>query len=876
MQNVNYSEKLKRRFTENGGKLFFVDGSKARAFSAVSSILAPQKPASFLCVTANASAAKQIKSALGKQFDLTVIDSFEKFERLYREINDDVKNAMVNAGLFKAKFPYVLVTLSSDDGAVLNREIGKTAGKAGEYNDGDAAGYCISDFLTSASYDTVVVDEVYKMFDFSVVDRERVESMIPQKYERIDLFGNVYFTGVCHSYKKLSRLVDSAERAIVISDVIVDRDIISLYAGLSLVHTGFSYKEAKAFAASHARDIIAEIDEVCGSASYCPSDSTILSLCLQRAKGSNQIVPSDLETLGDYFTGNLNFMTQEEKFLRIIYSQAKKKFSMNVASNEVIIRTLDNDATIAGAFCDVFFDDEVKGDIEKSLTTSHVAKMTAEEVGSMLEIFQKYAELCDFCDIENNCRVIRIYHEDSGFEDLVRRSRPKFDRIEDSYSASYRGDDMIFKCIAVKNLRDSGELKLPLLIVSNDKSSAVCEQLRKVSGINTIEFDPSQSAVGADQSVVMTYDDLGAVANYMDFGSVVFYDVIADINLLDTYVKKALDLGKNCNAVVLSTYDNISGLLIDMWQDSWFDSKNKVLPIRNTEVYIKGDTALDYNNVVCELDVLYESYKGLVDGSYNGDIKELAKEFSEAISEFTLNVSTPIGEICSDFDYFRQISGHYANVFANSMSIATEGRAVFAEKRGVPVTQKRKPKNAKTPYEVEYQKNTAIFNICSKQLHETCDYKNNDCVSCQYFGKYMINDLALFTSSVKGFFKETVRIMNALEKQKLRDRMNLIINSMGDDSTESDVTIDDIKYASKEANTALDVMLSKRFKNSDGIYYVDYSLVFDVRELVQSIYSKLFGKYYKDLIKIFDKATNKMQTAFETAAQSAKQSLGTL
>ena len=117
--------------------------------------------------------------------------------------------------------------------------------------------------------------------------------------------------------------------------------------------------------------------------------------------------------------------------------------------------------------------------------------------------------------------------------------------------------------------------------------------------------------------------------------------------------------------------------------------------------------------------------------------------------------------------------------------------------------------------------------------------------------------------------------MTALEKQKLKDRMNLIINSTGDETTESDVTIDEIKEASKTANLALEA-LTKKYKNEGVIYYVSYSTVFDVREAVQSIYARLFGKYYNQLIKIFDKATNKMKTAFDTAGQSAKQSLGTL
>ena len=74
MQNVNYSEKLKARFAENGGKLFFADGFKNRAFTAVKEILSSEESLTSVCVVDGIQTAEQVKTALYEGASDSIVD----------------------------------------------------------------------------------------------------------------------------------------------------------------------------------------------------------------------------------------------------------------------------------------------------------------------------------------------------------------------------------------------------------------------------------------------------------------------------------------------------------------------------------------------------------------------------------------------------------------------------------------------------------------------------------------------------------------------------------------------------------------------------------------------------------------------------------
>ena len=859
MHSEKYCEKLKSRFSQSGNKLFFVDGSKNRAFANVKSLLKSFSVTSSLIIVRNEKAAYQVKRALFGGDNVSVITTSKEFTSLYYESNKTPSK-------FKESNQNVIIVLRDNEKRpVLHAKIDVIKGKEGEYNYGENAPYCVSDFLADAQYPMVVVDETYEIFRFSIVPKDKIEDYPPQKYDRVDLMGQSYFTPLDFSYKKVEKIVDSAQNVILTSDILIDRDVISIYAGLNLIN-GFSISKAREFCKKRSYNYIEEIDSVISSISYCCSDETLLSLCLNKTKGNKQRIPDSLDYMGEYLSGNLDYLTHEETFLKMVYGEAKRKYNLSVSSNDTIVRAFEEDNALADAVCDVFFSDAIKGEIEGNLSTSHITEMNAKDIEELLKIINKYVEFCDFDPVGDRCRVVRIYHEESGFEDIMRTLNNQRDSAISAYSASYKGDDLVYKCIATKKLIDDNCVKLPLFIISEDTPQNVCDQLNRILERKVTPFALENEKLEKDDIMVMKYSMFEAVGNYYDVGSAIFFDVLADVNFFDTCIKKAIDMTKDTNAVVLASYDNISGLLADTWQDVVFKDEYKILPMRNTEVYIKGENPHDYKEVIKDLDNLYENLKDLVEGSYSGSIEELAQKYAKVIASYTLGVSTLVNTV-SDFEYFKQIAGAYTTVFANSCSVCSNGREVYNEKR--LIDEGKKSKRGK--YETIEEERKMVFNICARCLHVTCENKTKDCVECENNGKYQVNNYKSFSDSVRSFFDQTYKIMQKVDFER---RAHGGIIGGGSASTLA-VSLNEINGAKIQANDILNEIDNLGGKNK-RVFYVAYDKIKELKDLVQGIYLKVFEKYYNQLLAIYTNASEKMESAFKIAGVSAKSTLTSL
>ena len=863
---MNYTEKLKSCFAENGGRLFFVDGFKNRAFGTVKAIFEQSSIESSVCVVQNFKTAQQIKSRLYESAE--IIASLDDFKKLAGG-ESSPKQLQTRADGFKKNHPNIIITLETSSGApVLHAPLGACEGKAGEYASGENASYAISDFLADAEYAMIVVDDVYDAFRFEEADRDTIPTKKPQKDERIDLMGKSYFTDVAHSYKKLKKLVDSAAKAIIISDTIVDKEVISFYAGASLINSNFSYKSAKKDAKSKSMDYNDEVDRIFDSISYSQSDETIQSLCLQIAKGRKQYIPGDIEKLGEYSMGNLGFMTKEEIFLRAISSLSKRNKGLN---NESLINLLEDDQTLANTVCDIFFADELKGDIESRVQYAHVAKMSGEDVAVFFEIFEKYGTYCSTGEIGNKCKVYRIYHDDSGFEDLIRRSSESFDREENALCASYSGDDVSYKCVATNNLLKEGTLKTPILIVSQKETSRIVNSLFKISDLMVSSFHMEQTQLDKDSIAVIDYDGFESVASDLNVGSVVFFDTLADLNRLDTLVKKAINLSDNVNTALLVTYDNISGVLIDLWQERWMSDENKPIAIRNNEVYMRGERPLDYVEVVAEMDKIYTSCKNVIDGVSKESPKSIAKEFAKAVSEFTLGRAAFVADMEEDFAYFSSIAPFYVAAFANSVSIGACPRPFFAETKIQSFGKKKKKKDL--GYEAVEQPSKVAFDVCTKYLHGTCDVRVADCFVCPLnTTKTLVNRVDAFRSGVEGYLTHSRKIMEKMCDDRIERRLDDTISTRGNVNAELTQCIESIKrYSEQFKGVIRDIP-----KFNTAPYYLEYSTVFQLKEAIQSVHFTLFKKYYEQITDILVKATNEMKKSFDAVGQGAKSSLHTL
>jgi hypothetical protein len=129
----------------------------------------------------------------------------------------------------------------------------------------------------------------------------------------------------------------------------------------------------------------------------------------------------------------------------------------------------------------------------------------------------------------------------------------------------------------------------------------------------------------------------------------------------------------------------------------------------------------------------------------------------------------------------------------------------------------------------------------------------------------------MFVSGAKNFFKETLVATEKLKHQREVELMGRTIQGGGFEIKELDELILEIRKSTLVSTEALSELINLE-PEGNGVFYVPCENVFAIREEAQKIYSKIFGKYYNELMDIFKQATDKMMSAFLTAGQSAKQS----
>ncbi len=903
MQSLNYYEQLKTRFNDNGGKLFFVDSFKNRAFSVVKELFVESGASSFICVVNKKKTALQIKAALNDATgEIRIISTIEEFRQMCRLSDVGIKGGVDQAKKFKQAYPKIIVMLCDDEKPVLHGQLYQRGDKYNEYLDGTVETYALSDFLADAAYDMLVVDDVYSMLAFEESDPNENITRTPKNHELVIIKGKKYYTDVVHSYKKLTGLADSAAKTVIISSCIVDNDVISFYAAASLIYNEFSFEKSKIDVRRQASNYSDEIEDLYNNVSYITDDEKLQSLCLQRAKGRERYIPGDLERLSNYIKSSFDFMTKEEIFLRAM--DVAKKNRRNLSNQSILDMIAEDDNMFATTVCDMFFSEKLKGDVESNIESFAVAKMSEEDATNFFKVFGEYAFYCDTGVIGDRCKIYRVYHEDSGFEDLLRRSYCDFDRNENALSATHKGDDAAFKCITVKKLLLEKELKLPLLIVTNNVESDVIGMLDNLVEHKAINLPVDAGVLSGADIFVTNYSDYESIANNLNVASVVFFDAISDICLFDAYVKKSLNMGENVNSALLVTYDNLSGLLADLWQTTWTDENESIVSVKNSKLYIRGEKPVDYHDIVASIADVYNNFKDVIDKSGKVNVRSMTDGFCDTITSFTLDRAGSAVEIGEELGYLDAISPYYSAIFANSVSVGTRGRDVYAEQlvpleprkskrkikkaekvisdkkkqkaeKAALAKQKKRAKRKKVKYvygKVDQSKKV-FFNVCTKQMHNLCDVRYKDCSVCELNQQIQTNDLNDFVKGVKGYFKETERLMSKIQSDRFRKQIDDTISTQSNSDGLAEV-IDQALTVSKEANKTLNIMLKKKI-NYTAPFFAEYDQVSEIKDAVQSVHHMIFNKYFEQIMGILTRSTDEMKTSIGKIGRAAMNSLNT-
>lgn len=913
-----YSDQLKKQFEGSGGKLFIVDYSKSCALQAVKEILAEKDSyRSLICVVDDREVATEfatiLESTVGK---ITVVDTFSKLEKcLSSVLNGEKLTATADlSGLgarFKKEYPNLIITAKDEDtGEVLfNRFLCKDASKNGVYDAKDEIGYfCVSDILAVFRYEFVVIDNVYGRFAFEEENKEEEKEYPHGRYERIDFLGKAYYTEYTHSFKRLNNLVDASKKSIVLSDVVVDANAVNLYLALELLYGKFPMFETRDLVLKATSNYIEDCEIVCGEI-FNYNNESYLARCLQRLVGSKQTIPGDAEKMSAYIAKQFNYMSEEEIFLRIVDFFARTTFKGNYTSAMQISERFQRDPNqMINCLCDLFFADEIKGELESVLTNAHVRKMSEEQISDMFEVFLRYGVYHPYPQDANRCKVVRLKRDDSAYERYARgwaeirkeekekeiaqngvaTNRPydnyAQERTDDefSYSVLHDGSTLYYKCMAIKSLLADNPKKgfgSPLLIVTRSNGGKIRETLSKLLpnykcslNINDLTKDDT-----VEKIVIIDYDLFRETALWLHIRSAVFFDLEYDAVVLKNLINKALRYSDSTTAYLFADYGDLSGAIADAWQDELLSPNQKAMPIDNSEIVVKGGVERIYADVIRELEEVYCLLSDIVSKGKQKYLLPCAEKFNHMLTSFTQSSAAQSEELISDFSYLAALAKNFDDIFRNSISIGGYGEQVLTEKyqfekRIKTISAKKSSKPSKTVEEIYETKNVeetrvCYFNVCLKMLRRNCVFKKNNCNGCSYYEKYKTNDFETFKTAVEKLFELSLKCAQWQERDRL-----IALGEITISHTESEqdklrrLDVKEIEEYAKKANEVLEKLA--KYAKKKKVFCVDYAPIKEICVMAEKIYCKLLGKYYGVVMDIFATVTDESKRGFELVNNS--------
>lgn len=876
-----YSKRLYERYESNGGRVFLVDYSKSCAIKAVEDLFKKVSANTVLCVVEDAEVAKEFSLELSPVLgEFKIIDSLdllkESLALIGTEKVNDCQSLINSAQKIKENYPRLIVTaIDAVTGKPLfNGELAKNTGKSGSYGEVSKTPYCLSDLLAECEYEFAVIDDIYKLLNFEEQKPQSKKKYPVGSYDRVDILGKEYFAKTEFSFSRLKKITDGAEHCVVISDVIVDKDMVYLYCALETLHSDFSFSKTKKQVMAVSENYVEECEKVCGDISNCVVDESILSDCLYRIKGVDQQEPEDIASMREYLINGFDYMSDEEKFLRFFNALIKYKYNGTCPPMDTVFETLYSDINeITECFCNVFFKDKIKGELEVAITNSHVAKMTKDEISTLFKVFLKYGVVHEYVGHSENCSIYRIKRDCSGFEFFARNNvsqRPDDDKV---YSVMNSGSDLLYKCVMVNRLVDGREgkagLETPMVIVSDKNTAEITSTLQKMLGEKYLVTEDINAIVGENVAqntiAVLDYELFGETALWLDVKSAVYFDIYPDITVMKNLLNKGLCYG-DVKGVILASYGDMGGYLADEWQEMLLSKEDKMLPIRNSEISIKDGTDDDYANVVTNLN---KTYKLLFDMLRKGDkskISELCENYNSVVSDFTLKVNVDQAEITSDMKYLSAVGRAVELVFENCISVDGTGEDVTVEKIVyVKNTAERKLVDERVDKE-EFKRQ--YFNVCAQMLMRGCDMTVNSCNGCEKYKKYKRNDFAKFKENVNRFLEITTSYADKAETKVLKDLNDMKISNYDLEGGKATRLVASEVAESKKAVVNALGKLSSIVEDKQNIVCVDYQLVKKILDAVIEHYGKLLKKYFKTLMKIFNKATEKAKIDFNTVRES--------
>lgn len=864
---ARYCKEAKEAFDLNRGRLFIVEQSKSLAMRELEYILKSEPSETFLCLVESELTANEFSELLSPVLgSIEVLVSMQDFRRLLKEADTESPSDKT-AERFKRKHPRLIVAARDGQGkAVLNGLTGDNKGNGGAYKENENSGiYCVSDFLAACGYGFVAVDDVYDFIDISVTWQGGFASRGEQApssalYDRTELMNTCYYTDVEHSFKRLNNITAAAEACVLMSSVIFSNVITPFYMALKLLTDRFSINKARSRVRTLTSDYEESCADFCREISFMKDEDEILSLCLTKAYGSKQRIPSDIEKMRDYIGEGLNYMTDEEIFLRAVsaYSDAHKNKSFT--DLDVILDALSESADeMAQCFNNIFFNDEVKGEIESNASSLFVGNMKEREAEGLSRLFYKHGIYHENTE-KNACSLALLYRDDSGFEYFTRREEEEASREESDsgdflrYSIFGKGDDWYYKILLLKRMITDGDnsfaIKTPLLVITDGDDETICAELKRfLPDYNILQGYKALVGLksGEKTLVVSDYGKLRKTPfDVNNVGAAVFIDITPDIYLFGCVLNK---ITSACvpTAVAFATYGTLDGYMAMQWEKRFGIFDGGVIPAAFGGLTLSNGKKCDYADVIYKVNEVFVGLGETVNGQLNFDeAKEVANKINRLISAYTLKVSFADSEINADMDLLARLGRSFSDVYGEAVSVG--GKGDYIESLGTLEKEKEKSVEAKQ-----------LFNVCVKALRRECDIRQNDCAGCTEYERLKKNDYSLFKDNIKRFFKEAKTLIARLEDEKKSKNVDATIRGVDMDNGENRVlSLPEIEAKEKLVEKCLKKTDKKRAE-AEGMFFVPFQTAADILGSIADVYAKLLNKYYSVIMSVFYDVTE--QTA---------------
>ena len=875
-----YSAKITQKLNDNDGKIFLVDYSKSCAVKTLTEVLS-SKDSHFILVE-NRRIAKDILTLLEPVLGtFTLIDSKAALAECLKSVRLDFKSTqnefVSGAQVFKSHFPRVIFTFQDEEsgGDLLHAVLCKDGTRNGVYEgETNRSEFCVSDILAVSGYESVVIDSVYKYFAFEKENIYADQQFVCGEYERMDFLGEAHYIHRSYSYRRLRNIVNASKKCVLISDVIANGEAVELYAALNMLCEKFSLQIAKERVSKMTSYYDADCDELLSNLSFVETEQPILSAWLRSLKEVKQTVPGDMESLSLYVRENFRYMSEEERFLRAVTAAIEANFKGQAPSMGKLLDGLDsNTQAMVNTLKQMFFNDELKGELESVLGHGRINQMSSEEIGGMYSVFQKYGVCHFYTSSADATKVLRLKRDDCGFEYFVaREGECRTLRADDEYTYSiiHCGSTTLYKAIALQKMLDGREPRCkaesPLLIVTRKDVDEVVRAVEKVLIGYTCTTDIHDfTEKTKNTAAVVTYEALIETPFWLQIGTAVFFDVLPDGIGMKNAVEKALRYG-SANAYILVDYANLSGHFMDEWQDLLFSGK-RMLPISGAQVNLKESRESEYGEILQELDTMYRLLNHVTICGGKSCVESCIDQYNRLITDYTLRVRPRPGILQRDFAYLASLTKEYQTIFQNCMTIGGEGEKIVSETYSyVKITKEDEKTKEKVEEIVERadktEKRYIFFNACASMLFRHCDWRTKNCNGCDGYEKFGVNDFECFAQNLFELLGQTKKFIQEAEKYQWIKGSGELIQGGSSEEKKNRLVLEEIEALEQEANDVISNV--RRSKDGKKLFWIDYETADELRGIALRTYCKLLQKYYSTVMEIFNKATEKAKASFDT------------